>query len=100
MRPDAKTVRDNVDQQIKEAKQQLAELTQDTSDKFNANYTDAQALDYLDAAQDVVHTKEEELQNLEASRAMLNADRAVNQSYYDQFREGLVKNKDGKWEYN
>lgn len=100
MRPDAKTVRDNVDQQIKEAKQQLAELTQDTANRFDANFTDAQALDYLDAAQDIVHTREEELQNLEASRAMLNADRAVNQSYYDQFREGLVKNKDGKWEYN
>lgn len=100
MRPDAKTIRDDVDRQIKEAKAQLAELTQDTSNRFDANFTDAQALDYLDAAQDVVHTREQDLQDLEASRAMLNADRAVTQSYYDQFREGLVKNKEGKWEYN
>lgn len=100
MRPDAKTIRDNIDQQIKEAKQQLAELTKDVVDKFDANFTDAQALDYLNAAQDIVHTREEEIRDLEASVAMLGADRAVNQSYYDQFREGLIQNKDGKWEYN
>lgn len=100
MRPDAKTVRDNVDKQIKEAKSQLAELTKDTANKFESNFTDAQALDYLDSAQDIVHTKEEDLQFLEASRALLLADKAVSQSYYNQFIEGLVKNKENKWEYN
>jgi hypothetical protein len=30
---------------------------------------------------------------------MLSADRAVTQSYYDQFTYGLIKNN-GKWEYN
>jgi hypothetical protein len=62
--------------------------------------TDAQAIDYLNAAKDVVRTKELELNDLEAASAMLKADREVSQSYWNQFEEGLVKNKDGKYEYN
>jgi len=89
-----------VDKQIEEAKEQLAELTQGTDDEFSAQMTDAQALDYLNSAKDVVHTKELELKDLEAASAMLQADKQVSQSYWNQFEEGLVKNKDGKYEYN
>lgn len=99
-RPDAKTVKDNINNQIEETKKRLAELTRGTDDQFDINSSNADILDYLDKAQNIVHTSEQELQNQELALAFSNANKDVNQSYYDQFEYGLVQDKSGKWVYN
>lgn len=99
-RPDAKTIEGNIDSQIKQTKHELARITADTADKFDESMSDQDVLNYLNSAQDIIHTNNSEAQELETAIALLNADRSVTQKYYNEFTEGLVKNKDGVWEYN
>lgn len=100
MRPDAKVLRDSILKQIEDTKKELARVTKGLVDEFNDNLSDAETLKYLDSAQDIVHISEKAIQGEERSLVYALANRAINQSYYDQFEEGLVKDKSGKWVYN
>ena len=99
-RPDAKTIGNNIEKQILSTKQELAKLTEGTSDAFSESMSDQEILNYLNSAQDVVHTKDLNAQQLETALSLLQADKEVTRTYYNEFTEGLVQNKDGKWEYN
>ena len=94
-RPDAKTILNSTIAQIEENKRALKAL--DPSIKLGK--TDADLLDALEAINDVSTVNQDDIQQLELNSVALAADRAVTQSYVNQFQYGLVKNGD-KYEYN
>lgn len=100
MRPDAKTVRDNIDKQIQDVKSNLQLLTLFTNDQFSINFTDAQVLDYINSTSGVNSVNQEAIQEAETALALTQADNQVIQSYLDQFYDGIVRNKSGKFIYN
>ena len=95
-RPDSKTILNSTIEQIKQAKQQLMEIDQE----LNLGSTDADLLNAINSIQDIVNVNEDNAQQLELNSVALAADRAVTDSYLNQFSYGLVKNKQGKYEYN
>ena len=95
-RPDSKTILNSTIEQIKQAKQQLMEM----DPKLNLGSTDADLLNAINSIQDIVNVNEDNAQQLELNSVVLAADRAVTDSYLNQFSYGLVKNKQGKYEYN
>ena len=94
-RPDAKTILNSTIAQIEETKSALKQLDPD----INLGKTDADLLDALEAINDVSTVNQDDIQQLELNSVALAADRAVTQSYINQFQYGLVKNGD-KYEYN
>lgn len=94
-RPDAKTILNSTIAQIEETKRALKQLDPD----INLGKTDADLLDALEAINDVSTVNQDDIQQLELNSVALAADRAVTQSYINQFQYGLVKNGD-KYEYN
>lgn len=94
-RPDAKTILNSTIAQIEETKRALKQLDPD----INFGKTDADLLDVLEAINDVSTVNQDDIQQLELNSVALAADRAVTQSYINQFQYGLVKNGD-KYEYN
>ena len=94
-RPDAKTILNSTIAQIEETKRALKQLDPD----INLGKTDADLLDALEAINDVSTVNQDDIQQLELNSVALAADRAVTQSYVNQFQYGLVKNGD-KYEYN
>lgn len=95
-RPDSKTILNSTIEQIKQAKQQLMEI----DPELNLGSTDADLLNAINSIQDIVNVNEDNAQQLELNSVALAADRAVTDSYLNQFSYGLVKNKQGKYEYN
>lgn len=95
-RPDAKTILDVTTKQIQRIKQQLKEL----DPELDLGKTDADLLNAINNIQDIVNLNEEDIQQAELNSIAMASDRAVTLSYLDQFNEGLVKNKEGKYEYN
>ena len=95
-RPDSKTILNSTIEQIKQAKQQLMEM----DPELNLGSTDADLLNAINSIQDIVNVNEDNAQQLELNGVALAADRAVTDSYLNQFSYGLVKNKQGKYEYN
>lgn len=95
-RPDSKTILNSTIEQIKQAKQQLMEM----DPELNLGSTDADLLNAINSIQDIVNVNEDNAQQLELNSVALAADRAVTDSYLNQFSYGLVKNKQGKYEYN
>ncbi len=96
VRPDAKTIMDNTTSQIDEIKKQLKELDPD----LDLGKTEADFLKALEDIDDVVVHNTDEIQQHELNGSVLRADAAVTNSYLNQFRYGVVKNKKGKYEYN
>ena len=94
-RPDAKTILNSTIAQIEETKSALKQIDPD----INLGKTDADLLDVLEAINDVSTVNQDDIQQLELNSVALAADRAVTQSYINQFQYGLVKNGD-KYEYN
>lgn len=95
-RPDSKTILNSTIEQIKQAKRQLMEI----DPELNLGSTDADLLNAINSIQDIVNVNEDNAQQLELNSVALAADRAVTDSYLNQFSYGLVKNKQGKYEYN
>lgn len=95
-RPDSKTILNSTIEQIKQTKQQLMEI----DPELNLGSTDADLLNAINSIQDIVNVNEDNAQQLELNSVALAADRAVTDSYLNQFSYGLVKNKQGKYEYN
>lgn len=94
-RPDAKLIEQSVDKQIAEVKKQLAEI----DENFNENLSDKAILDYIENLP-IIRSNEEEIDHKEIAAAMLQADREIIDRHLQAVEYGLVKNKDGKWEYN
>lgn len=96
LRPDSKLIVKNIEQQIKQQK----EFLKDLYENFNTELSDAETIKYINGLQEVVRTNSEQAEELEIANALIGANSAVVANYLNQFEEGLVVNKDGKYEYN
>lgn len=95
-RPDAKTIMDSTIKQIDTLKQELIKMSPEGID---LGKTDADLLKALDEMEYSV-ASDENAEQLALNQSVLMADAAVTQKYLNQFQYGIVKNKDGKFEYN
>lgn len=96
MRPDAKLITKNIEKQIQEQKQFLKEAYS----AFNENASDAETVRQINAIRHAIRIRQEDAEQLELENALINANSEVVQNYINQFEEGIVVNKEGKFEYN
>ena len=94
-RGDAKLITKNVDDQIKEAKEQLHELYEE----FDTELSDKAVLEFIEQLP-IVKAHSEEIEHHEIAAAMLKADEAVIRRHAEMFEEGLIRTADGKYQYN
>lgn len=95
-RPDAKIIVKEVQKQLDELKDEIAELIPG----INTKVSDADLLRQLDNVGGIVDVNTEEIQQQEVANAMLNADAAVIQHRMNQFYAGIKQDKDGNILYN
>lgn len=93
---DSKLVSDDIDKQIKEVKDILLSI----DDTLDFGKTNEDALKTIDSLPLVTQYNTDESQQLELNLAMLRADRAVTEQTLNTFQYGVVKDKDGKYQYN
>ncbi len=93
---DSKLVSDDIDKQIKEVKDLLLSI----DDTLDFGKTNEDALKTIDSLPLVTQYNTDESQQLELNLAMLRADRAVTEQTLNTFQYGIVKDKDGKYQYN
>ena len=96
MRPDAKLITKNIEKQIQAQKTYLKEAY----DKFDDKASDVETIRQINAIRQVVRINQEDSEQLELENALITANNEVVQNYIDQFEEGIIANKDGKYEYN
>ena len=97
-RPDAVIVKNSIQKLIDDTRAELYRL----NDKFRVGLSDYDLLQDLKGDDSFVGTNskwDEELRQLEAYKALVQSSLDVTDSYYEQFRYGLV-NIDGVWRYN
>lgn len=94
-RPDAKLIVQSVDKQIENAKKALAEA----DSNFDVEMTDGAILDYIKNL-NIVNAHSDDIERHEIAAAMLEADRDVIDKHAQMFEFGLVRNKEGRLEYN
>ena len=87
---------DDIDKQIKEVKDILLSI----DDTLDFGKTNEDALKTIDSLPLVTQYNTDESQQLELNLAMLRADRAVTEQTLNTFQYGIVKDKDGKYQYN
>lgn len=95
-KPDSKFISDEIDRQTKEIEEQLQQL--DDSIDFGKTVDDA--INAVDGLSFLVKAHSEEIQQSDSALAMLQADRKLTNSVLEMFEYGVVKNKDGKYQYN
>lgn len=95
-KPDAGIISKNIDQQIKEVKEAIKEFDEDVD--FGS--TIDSALNAVNNLSYLVESRSDEIQQSDLAMAMLQADRQVTQNTLDLFQYGIVKTKDGKYQYN
>ena len=95
-KPDSKFISDEIDRQIKEIEEQLQQL--DDSIDFGKTIDDT--INAVDGLSFLVKAHSEEIQQSDSALAMLQADRNLTNSVLEMFEYGVVKNKDGKYQYN
>lgn len=93
---DSKLVSDEINKQIKEVKDILLSI----DDTLDFGKTNEDALKTIDSLPLVTQYNADESQQLELNLAMLRADRAVTEQTLNTFQYGVVKDKDGKYQYN
>ena len=91
---DAKLIEKHIDDQIKQTRAAL----KDSGVQFG-DISDGELLTGLQGLQ-IATAKSEEMQEQERASALLQAHRAVLDAYYDQLNYGIVRNQEGKLEYN
>lgn len=96
LRPDAKLMVKSIERQIKEQKAYLKEAY----DAFNEKASDADIIKQINTIRHAVRIDQDNAEQLELANALINANSEVVQNYIDQFEEGIVINKEGKYEYN
>jgi hypothetical protein len=94
-RPDAKLIVQSIDRQIKDVKSVLKQA----DENFNENLSDDAILKYIEDLP-IVRSNSDEIEQHEIAAAMIEADREVIDRHIQSVEYGLVKNKEGKWEYN
>lgn len=95
-KPDAGIISKNIDQQIKEVQEAIKEFDKDVD--FGS--TIDSALNAVNNLSYLVESRSDEIQQSDLAMAMLQADRQVTQNTLDLFQYGIVKTKDGKYQYN
>lgn len=98
LRPDAKAISDNIDEQIKQVKSELKDFVDNK--ELDLNASDEDLLKAVRDSEFVINHNRTELVQLEQNRAILDADRAVIDSYLQMYDEDLVESEDGGLEYN
>lgn len=96
VRPDAKLLSANIDKQIARAKQSLAKAYKN----FNEKSTDEQTLQFLNNFSESVGFNDNEIQELEQSRAMYTANESLLNSTLSIHTEGVTRDDNGNLEYN
>lgn len=95
-KPDAGIISKNIDQQIKEVQEAIKQFDEDVD--FGS--TIDSALNAVNNLSYLVESRSDEIQQSDLAMAMLQADRQVTQNTLDLFQYGIVKTKDGKYQYN
>ena len=95
-KPDAKFISDEIDRQINEIEEQLQQF--DESIDFGKSVDDA--IKAVDGLSFLIKTNSDEIQQSDSALAMLQADRKLTNSVLEMFEYGIVRNKDGKYQYN
>lgn len=95
-KPDAGIISKNIDQQIKEVQEAIKEFDKDVD--FGS--TIDSALNAVNNLSYLVESRSDEIQQSDLAMAMLQADRQVTKNTLDLFQYGIVKTKDGKYQYN
>ncbi len=90
LRPDAKLIGQNIDAQIKSAKNALQKLLQEDGQYGTAELDDLGWLNLTQTMSGVTTANRDEIIEAETANALLGADRAVTQKYLDQFSYGVV----------
>ena len=93
---DSRLVSSEIDKQIKEVKDLLLSI----DDTLDFGKTDEDALKTISSLPLITEYNSEESQQAELNLAMLRADRAVTEQTLNLFQYGVVKDKDGKYQYN
>ena len=97
LRPDAKALSKNIDEQIKSIKQELGKH----NEKFAKDMTDAETLDLLSEFSNAVGFNDQDIINLEKYAAILHADSNVLEQHNQSLYRDLVKKEDSdEYEYN
>lgn len=95
-KPDAGIISKNIDQQIKEVQEAIKQFDEDVD--FGS--TIDSALNAVNNLSYLVESRSDEIQQSDLAMAMLQADRQVTQNTLDLFQYGIIKTKDGKYQYN
>lgn len=94
LRPDAKLIKRNVEQQIKQVKGDLKQLGVDISG------SDQDIIQRLGADKRINLQNQDQIDAVEVAMALIDADNAVTQHYLDQFNYGVVQSNKNKYQYN
>ena len=94
-RPDAKFLQQNIDEQIKQAKEQISQFDKD----FDKNSNDAKALNYIQGSTDAIGYGDQAILDEEKYQAIYNANEQLIQRQLNAMTDGVVEDN-GKYEYN
>lgn len=94
-RPDAKFLQQNIDEQIKQAKEQISQFDKD----FDKNSNDAKALNYIQESTDAIGYGDQDILDEEKYQAIYNANEQLIQRQLNAMTDGVVEDN-GKYEYN
>lgn len=94
-RPDAKFLQQNIDEQIKQVKEQISQFDKD----FDKNSNDAKALNYIQGSTDAIGYGDQAIIDEEKYQAIYNANEQLIQRQLNAMTDGVVEDN-GKYEYN
>lgn len=94
-RPDAKFLQQNIDEQIKQVKEQISQFDKD----FDKNSNDAKALNYIQGSTDAIGYGDQAILDEEKYQAIYNANEQLIQRQLNAMTDGVVEDN-GKYEYN
>lgn len=94
-RPDAKFLQQNIDEQIKQAKEQISQFDKD----FDKNSNDAKAINYIQGSTDAIGYGDQAILDEEKYQAIYNANEQLIQRQLNAMTDGVIEDN-GKYEYN
>lgn len=94
-RPDAKFLQQNIDEQIKQVKEQISQFDKD----FDKDSNDAKALNYIQGSTDAIGYGDQAILDEEKYQAIYNANEQLIQRQLNAMTDGVVEDN-GKYEYN
>lgn len=94
-RPDTKFLQQNIDEQIKQVKEQISKFDKD----FDKDSNDAKALNYIQGSTDAIGYGDQAILDEEKYQAIYNANEQLIQRQLNAMTDGVVEDN-GKYEYN